>query len=267
MTVTTAYALLMEYDGRGFVGWQTQNNGLSIQTVVQDAAGHLTGGAAVACVAAGRTDAGVHAEGQVAIITLPGMLPPGRVRDALNFHMKPHAIVVREARLAPEGWHPRFTAVSRRYRYVILNRPARPALDMGHVWHLPHDLDAEAMAEGAGHLLGRHDFTSFRASSCQARSPLRSLDRLEVQRTGAHVVIEAEARSFLHHQVRNIVGTLKLVGTGVWASARVAEALAARSRAAAGPTAPPDGLTFMAVDYEPPVFGADIRRDRGSHPS
>jgi tRNA pseudouridine38-40 synthase len=253
--VTTAYALLIEYDGRGFVGWQFQDNGLSIQKVIEDAAAHLAGGAHVACAAAGRTDAGVHAEGQVALIALPGVLPPDRVRDALNFYMRPHAVVVREARLAPEGWHPRFKAIRRRYRYVILNRRARPALEMGRVWHMPHDLDAASMAEGATHLLGRHDFTSFRAASCQAKSPLRTLDRLAVRREGAHVVIEAEARSFLHHQVRNMVGTLKLVGEGVWQPDRVAEALAARARAAAGPTAPPDGLTFMAVDYEPPVFG------------
>jgi tRNA pseudouridine38-40 synthase len=176
------------------------------------------------------------------------------VRDALNFHMKPHAVVVREARLAPAGWHPRFQALRRRYRYVILNRRARPALEMGRVWHLPHTLDAAAMADGARHLLGRHDFTSFRAASCQAASPMRTLDRLDVRRHGAHVVIEAEARSFLHHQVRNMVGTLKLVGDGVWAPGRVAAALAARARAAAGPTAPPDGLTFIGVDYEPPMF-------------
>jgi tRNA pseudouridine38-40 synthase len=252
--VTTAYALLIEYDGRGFVGWQFQDNGLSIQQVVQDAAAHLAGGAPVACAVAGRTDAGVHAEGQVAMIALPGTLPPNRVRDALNFYMKPHAVVIREAQLAPKGWHPRFEALRRRYRYVILNRRARPALEMGRVWHLPHDLDAAAMAEGAQHLLGRHDFTSFRAASCQAKSPLRTLDRLDVQRDGAHVVIEAEARSFLHHQVRNMVGTLKLVGEGIWQPTRVASALAACSRVAAGPTAPPDGLTFMAVDYDPPIF-------------
>ncbi len=254
----TTYALLIEYDGRGFVGWQFQDNGVSIQKVVEDAAGHLADGAHVACAVAGRTDAGVHAQGQVAMIALPGLLPPDRVRDALNFYLKPHAVVVREAREAPEGWHPRFKAIRRRYRYVILNRRARPALEMGRVWHLPHDLDAESMAEGARYLLGRHDFTSFRATSCQANSPLRTLDRLDVRRDGAHVVIETEARSFLHHQVRNIVGTLKLVGEGAWQPERVASALAACSRAAAGPTAPPDGLTLIAVDYDPPMFNPVI---------
>ncbi|GAB0116992.1 tRNA pseudouridine(38-40) synthase TruA [Acidisoma sp. 7E03] len=254
--MTTAYALRLEYDGRGFVGWQSQPNGLSIQEVLETAAAKLSGGQPVAAAIAGRTDAGVHAEGQVAMITLPKDLPPDRVAEALNFHMKPHAVVVQAARVAPEGWHPRFAAKRRRYRYVILNRRARPALEAGRVWHLPHPLDADAMAEGARHLLGRHDFTSFRAASCQAKSPLRTLDRLEVRRDGVHVIIEAEARSFLHHQVRNMVGTLKLVGDGVWAPARVAEALEARDRAAAGPTAPPDGLTFMSVDYEPPLFPA-----------
>lgn len=252
--MTTVYALRLEYDGRGFVGWQSQPNGLSIQEVLETAAAKLAGGQPVAAAIAGRTDAGVHAEGQVAMITLPKDLPPGRVAEALNFHMKPHAVVIQEARIAPEGWHPRFAAKRRRYRYVILNRRARPALEAGRVWHLPHPLDADAMAEGARHLLGRHDFTSFRAASCQAKSPLRTLDRLEVRRDGAHVIIEAEARSFLHHQVRNMVGTLKLVGDGVWAPARVAAALDARNRAAAGPTAPPDGLTFMSVDYDPPLF-------------
>jgi tRNA pseudouridine38-40 synthase len=264
--VTTAYALLIEYDGRGFVGWQHQENGLSIQQVVEDAAAHLAGGAHVASAVAGRTDAGVHAEGQVVMITLPGGLPPDRVRDALNFYMKPHAVVVREAGEAAEGWHPRFKAIRRYYRYVILNRRARPALELGRVWHLPHDLDAGLMAEGARHLLGRHDFTSFRAASCQAKSPLRTLDRLDVRRAGAHVVIETEARSFLHHQVRNMVGTLKLVGEGVWPPERMADALAARSRGAAGPTAPPDGLTFIGVDYDPQVFRSRVGGGQSERP-
>ncbi|MCB8880325.1 tRNA pseudouridine(38-40) synthase TruA [Acidisoma cellulosilytica] len=252
--MTTTYALLLEYDGRGFVGWQMQPNGLSIQQVLEEAASRLAGGAPVAAAIAGRTDAGVHAEGQVAMITLDRDLPPQRLRDALNFYMKPHAVVVQDVRVAPEGWHPRFNALRRRYRYVILNRRARPALEAGHVWHMPHPLEAGAMAEGARFLLGRHDFTSFRAASCQAKSPLRTLDRLDVRRDGFHIIIETEARSFLHHQVRNMVGTLKLVGAGVWEPAQMAEALAARDRAAAGPTAPPDGLTFMSVDYEPAIF-------------
>jgi tRNA pseudouridine38-40 synthase len=251
---TTRYALLLEYDGGAFVGWQSQANGVAVQQVLEKAASYLAGGEHVACAGAGRTDAGVHAAGQVAVIALPGEMSPLRVRDALNFYLKPHHVAVLEARLAPEGWHPRFAAIRRHYRYVILNRRARPALEAGHVWHLQHDLDAELMAQGARHLLGRHDFTSFRAGSCQAKSPIRTLDRLDVRREGAHVIVETEARSFLHHQVRNMVGTLKLVGDGTWPPGRVAEALAACARAAGGPTAPADGLTFMAVDYEPAVF-------------
>ncbi len=250
----TRYALHIEYDGRGFVGWQRQTNGVSIQQVLEEAAAKLAGGAPVASVVAGRTDAGVHAMGQTAIISLPGDLPPLKVREALNFHMKPHAVVVVRAAVAVGDWNPRFSALWRRYRYIILNRRARPALQMGQVWHVPHPLDVAAMAEGAGHLLGRHDFTSFRASSCQAKSPVRTMDRLEVRAEGDLVVIEAEARSFLHHQVRNMVGTLKLVGDGSWPAARVATALAAVDRRAGGPTAPPDGLCLMAVGYDPDPF-------------
>jgi len=173
------------------------------------------------------------------------------VRDALNFHMKPHPVVVLHATPAPPGWNARFSAIRRSYRYVILNRPARPALQAGRVWHIPQPLDAEAMAAAARHLLGRHDFTSFRAAACQAASPLRTLDRLSVRRGGEAIVIVAEARSFLHHQVRNMVGTLRLVGDGSWPEGRVAEALAARDRAAAGPTAPAEGLFLTRVTYPP----------------
>ena len=246
----TRWALLIEYDGASFVGWQMQQSGVSVQQVLETAAARLGGGAAVGSIVAGRTDAGVHAAGQVAQIDLPGGLSADKLRDALNFHMKPHAVVVLRAAPAPEGWNARFSAVSRHYRYRILDRRARPALDAGRVWHVPHRLDAEAMHRAAQHLLGRHDFTSFRAASCQANSPLRTLDRLDVARIGDEVEVVAEARSFLHHQVRNMVGTLKLVGIGQWDEARVGAALAARDRGAAGPTAPPEGLCLMAVRYE-----------------
>ncbi|MBV8915673.1 MAG: tRNA pseudouridine synthase A, partial [Acetobacteraceae bacterium] len=176
-----------------------------------------------------------------------------RVRDALNFYLKPHPFVVLRAAPAPAGWNPRFSAVARRYTYAILNRRARPGLER-RVWHVPQLLDAGKMQAGALHLLGRHDFTSFRAASCQARSPLRTLDRLEVRREGDLVLVHAEARSFLHHQVRNMVGTLKLVGEGRWAPALVEAALAARDRGAAGPTAPPEGLTLTGVRYETDPF-------------
>jgi tRNA pseudouridine38-40 synthase len=246
----TRWALLIEYDGTPFVGWQTQQNGLSIQQVLEDAAARLNGGEKVASIVAGRTDAGVHAKGQVAQIDLPDGWTEDRLRDALNFHMKPHPVVVLRAAPAQEGWNARFSALARHYRYRILDRRARPALDQGRVWHVPHRLDAEAMHRAAQSLLGRHDFTSFRAASCQANSPLRTLDRLDARRTGDVIEITAEARSFLHHQVRNMVGTLKLVGIGQWHEARVAAALAARDRGAAGPTAPPEGLCLTAVRFE-----------------
>jgi len=252
----TVWALTLEYDGGPFVGWQRQGALLSVQSVLEAAASRLNRGAPVASIVAGRTDAGVHAAGQVAHLTLPDGYTAERVREALNFHMKPHPVVVVRAALAPEGWSARFSAIRRTYRYTILNRRARPALLLGRVWHVPMRLDVDAMAEAARLLLGRHDFTSFRAAACQAKSPVRTLDRLEVTRDGDLIGITAEARSFLHHQVRNIVGTLRMVGDGSWPVARVASALAARDRAAAGPTAPPDGLCLMAVGYDDDPFGA-----------
>jgi tRNA pseudouridine38-40 synthase len=243
-----ALALLLEYDGGPFAGWQVQEGVPTVQGVLEAAASRLTG-APVASVVAGRTDAGVHATGQVAMLSLPARFDPDRVREALNFHMKPHPIVVLQAALVPGGWNPRFSAVRRRYEYLILNRRPRPGLLLGRAWHLPHALDPAAMAEGAALLLGKHDFTSFRAAACQARGPLRTLDRLAVTRDGELIRIEAEARSFLHHQVRNMVGSLAQVGSGRWPPARMAAVLAARDRSAAGPTAPAEGLYFRAVDY------------------
>ncbi|MBV9812716.1 MAG: tRNA pseudouridine(38-40) synthase TruA [Acetobacteraceae bacterium] len=248
------YALLIEYDGAAFVGWQRQRSGVSVQCVLERAAERLSGGEPVGSVVAGRTDAGVHAAGQVAHIDLPTGHPPATVRDALNFHMKPHPVAVLRAALVEGGWSARFSARERAYRYRILNRRARPVLLRGRVWHVERKLDEAAMAEAARCLLGRHDFTSFRASSCQARSALRTLDRLDVRRDGEIVEITARARSFLHHQVRNMVGTLRLVGDGSWPGGRVAAALAARDRAAAGPTAPPDGLCLTSVRYDPDPF-------------
>lgn len=260
----TAWALLLEYDGASYVGWQVQENGVSLQGLLEQAASRLTGGAPVSSVIAGRTDAGVHASGQVAMIELPERFVADKVRDALNFHLKPHPLVVLRAAPAPSGWNPRFSAVERSYSYVILNRRARPGLHR-RVWHVPHPLDAETMAEAAHFLRGRHDFSSFRAASCQANSPVRTLDLLDVRRDGELVIIRAQARSFLHHQVRNMVGTLKLVGEGRWTAARVGEALAARNRAAAGPTAPPDGLTLVRVRYDvDPFSSAEPVRTPGS---
>ncbi len=250
----TAWALLLEYDGAGFAGWQRQEGVPTLQAILEAAAAHLNDGQPVPSIVAGRTDAGVHAAGQVAMLGLPDRYRPGQVRDALNFHLRPHALVVLRAAPARPGWNPRFSAIGRAYGYRILNRRARPALGLGHAWHVERPLDAATMAEAARHLLGHHDFTSFRATSCQARSPWRTLDRLDVARCGDAITATVEARSFLHHQVRNIVGTLKLVGEGRWPPARVAEALAARDRAAAGPTAPPEGLTLTGVRYDPDPF-------------
>lgn len=251
----TRWALLLEYDGTGYVGWQRQASGVSIQEQVEQAAGRLNHGNPVASIIAGRTDAGVHAAGQVAHIDLPDGYRPEKVRDALNYHLKPHPIVVLAAAPVPSDWSARFGANRRIYRYRILNRRSRPALLAGQVWHVAPPLDATAMRRAGHSLLGRHDFTSFRAASCQARSPIRTLDRLDIDRHGDVIEILIEARSFLHHQVRNIVGTLRLVGGGHWLPERVAAALKARDRASAGPTAPPDGLTMVAVGYAVDPFG------------
>jgi tRNA pseudouridine38-40 synthase len=251
----TRWALLLEYDGTPFVGWQRQANGLSIQHVLEQAAAHLNHGQPVPSIVAGRTDAGVHAEGQVAHIDLPDTHSAKAIRDALSYHMKPHPVVVLQAAAVPEDWSARFSADRRAYRFRILNRRSRPALLAGKVWHVPHPLDAAAMHAAAQTLLGRHDFTSFRAAACQAKSPIRTLDRLDVTRIGDTIEITAEARSFLHHQVRNFAGTLKLVGEGRWPVERVAAALQARDRSAAGPTAPPDGLTLVGVFYPADPFG------------
>jgi tRNA pseudouridine38-40 synthase len=252
----TRWALLIEYDGGGFAGWQRQAEALSVQAVLEAAAARLAG-APVSSIVAGRTDAGVHAAGQVAHIDLARDITAHQLASALNFHMKPHRVAVLRAAPVAEDWSARFSAIGRRYRYVILNRAARPALEEGRVWHVKPALDVAAMQAGAAHLLGRHDFTSFRAASCQAKSPMRTLDRLDVRGEGARIDIVAEARSFLHHQVRNMVGSLKLVGEGRWAPARMGEALRAANRAAAGPTAPPDGLTLEWVTYAPAVFPSE----------
>jgi tRNA pseudouridine38-40 synthase len=249
----TRWALLIEYDGTGFVGWQIQNNGLSVQQLFEEAAARIAG-APVSSICAGRTDAGVHAEGQVAHIDLNRDMTATSLAAALNYHLKPHPVVVRQAAIVPPDFSARFSATGRAYRYTILNRRARPALALHRVWHVPAPLDAGAMAQGAALLLGRHDFSSFRAASCQANSPLRTLDRLDVERSGEIITIIAEARSFLHHQVRNMVGTLRMVGDGRWPPERMAQTLAACDRRQAGPTAPPEGLTLTGVRYLPDPF-------------
>ncbi|MFT8242602.1 tRNA pseudouridine(38-40) synthase TruA [Roseomonas sp. BN140053] len=246
-----SYALLVEYDGSPFAGWQRQENALSIQQVIEEAAGALNHDRVASTTAAGRTDAGVHAVGQVVQLEVAADLPPGRLREALNFHLLPHPVAVVAAARAPEGWNARFSATGRAYRYRILNRQARAALDFGRVWHVPRPLDAAAMHAAAQTLLGRHDFSSFRASSCQAKDALRTLDRLDVSRFGPEIEIIAEARSFLHHQVRNLVGTLAQVGLGRQPVEWPRAVLDARDRGRAGQTAPAQGLCLTAVRYEP----------------
>ena len=249
-----SWALLLEYDGTAFFGWQRQAVGTTVQGVMESAVVRLGGPAH--SVAAGRTDTGVHATGQVALVSLPDTMQAHQVRNALNFHMRPHPVVVVRAAPAADGWSPRFSAIGRRYEYRILTRPAPPVLQRGRVWHVDRILNARAMQGAADALLGHHDFTSFRAAACQAHSPMRTLDVLRVTQAGDAVTIMAEARSFLHHQVRNMVGTLKLVGEGKWPPAAVAAALAARNRAAAGPTAPPFGLTLCGVEFAVDPFQA-----------
>ena len=244
----TRYKLTLEYDGAGFVGWQRQDNGLSVQQVLEEAVEAFCG-ETVTVHGAGRTDAGVHASGQVAHLDLDKDTTANTLRDAVNFHMKPHHVAVLEAEAAAPDFHARFQARERRYLYRIVNRRAPLALDRGRAWWLPMPLDAGAMDEAAQILVGQHDFTSFRASECQAKSPVKTLDALSVARSGDVIEVRARARSFLHHQVRNMVGTLKLVGEGKWSSRDVGQALAARDRAAAGPTAPAVGLYLIAVAY------------------
>ena len=242
------YKLTIEYDGTGLVGWQRQANGLSVQEALETAFERFCGERPIV-FGAGRTDAGVHALAQVAHVDLAREADPDVIRSAINHHLRPHAISVIDAAPAPPGFDARLSARSRRYLYRILNRRAPPALERGRVWHVAPPLDAAAMREGAQHLVGHHDFSTFRDSLCQAKSPVKTLDALEISRAGEEIHIEARARSFLHHQVRNMVGTLKLVGAGKWTAADVATALTARDRRAGGPTAPPDGLYLVAVSY------------------
>jgi tRNA pseudouridine38-40 synthase len=242
------YRLTIEYDGGPFVGWQRQENGASVQGALEEAVFKLAG-ERVTVQGAGRTDAGVHARGQVAHFDLTKDFPPPTVRDALNAHLKPAPVCVLEATLAAPDFHARFSAVKRHYEYRILNRRPPPALDRAQVWHVAKALDASAMHEAAQTLIGKHDFTTFRSAMCQAKSPEKTLEALIVSRAGEEILIRASARSFLHNQVRSMVGTLKHVGEGKWAARDVAAALEARDRARCGTVAPPEGLVLLRVDY------------------
>ncbi len=244
----TRYKLTLEYDGTPFVGWQRQDNGPSVQAEIEAAAEAFCG-APVAVYGAGRTDAGVHATGQVAHCDIARETDADTVRDALNHYLRKVPVSILSAEPVDDDYHARFSAVRRHYLYRILNQRPPPALDRNKVWWVPSALEAEAMHTAAQTLVGHHDFSSFRAAMCQAKSPEKTLDRLDVERIGAEIRITAVARSFLHHQVRNMVGTLSWVGSGKWTAADVRAALAARDRSAAGPTAPPEGLYLTQVDY------------------
>ncbi|WP_421953086.1 tRNA pseudouridine(38-40) synthase TruA [Pelagibacterium sp.] len=242
------YKLTIEYDGTPFVGWQRQADALSVQEALETAIEAFSG-EAVRTQTAGRTDAGVHARGQVAHFDLEREWDPFRVSEALNFHLKPHPIVILNCEAVGEDFEARFSAKARHYRYVILNRRARPSLDVDKVWHVAVPLDEKAMHAAAQTILGRHDFTTFRSAQCQANSPLRTLDRLDVRREDDLVIIEASARAFLHHQVRSMTGSLKLVGEGRWPVSDLRAALDAKDRSRCGAMAPSSGLYLMAIDY------------------
>jgi len=242
------YRLTIEYDGAPFVGWQRQAEGASVQGVLENAIEKLSG-ARVTVHGAGRTDAGVHALGQVAHFDLDKEFTPDKVRDALNHHVRPSPVVVLDAAAVTEDFHARFSACQRHYLFRILNRRAPSALDAGKVWHVPVKLDADAMHHAAQGLVGSHDFTTFRATECQAQSPVKTLDRIDVSRRGEEIHITTNARSFLHHQVRSFVGSLKLVGEGKWNAHDLEVALEARDRSACGPVCPPDGLYLVNVEY------------------
>jgi tRNA pseudouridine38-40 synthase len=242
------YALTIEYDGGPFVGWQRQANGVSVQERLEDAVAAINGERKTVH-GAGRTDAGVHALGQVAHVDLARAWRADRLRDALNAHLKPDPIAVLSTREVDETFEARFSAILRHYRYVIDNRRPPLAVALGRAWHVKRPLDAHAMHEAAQALVGRHDFTTFRAAECQANSPMRTLERLDVRRDGDRIEIVASARSFLHNQVRSMVGSLEHVGSGKWSAADLVAALEARDRARCGQVAPPHGLYLVAVDY------------------
>lgn len=265
------YKLTIEYHGAPFVGWQRQENGPSAQSCLEAALAAL-GEADPCVVGAGRTDAGVHAMAQVAHADLTRDWDPFRLSEALNYHLKPNPVAVLAAERVADDFHARFSAIERRYLYRIVVRRAPLAIEKGLAWRLSHDLDPAAMHAAAQRMVGRHDFTTFRSSQCQAQSPVKTLDALDVDSAplageaemgasaGIEIRIHARARSFLHNQVRSLVGTLERVGAGKWSPDDVSAALAAQDRSACGPVAPPFGLYLMAVGY-PPGAEADARAD------
>ena len=245
------WKLIIEYDGTNYSGWQRQNTDPSIQQAIEEAITKFCQ-QKISITAAGRTDAGVHACGQVAHFDLDYGDRPLSGHDlakALNAHLRPHPVAILQAEIVDSNFHARFSATNKTYRYQILNRPGPATFQRTQVWHVKHPLDAEKMHDAAQVLIGHHDFTTFRDSQCQSKAPEKTLDRLDVRRQGDLITIEAEARSFLHHQIRNFAGTLALVGQGRWTAQQVREALEAKDRTKGGPTAPPSGLFLFRVDY------------------
>ena len=244
----TRWRLTVEFDGGPFMGWQRQDHGPSVQEALEQAIGRMTG-ETVAVHAAGRTDAGVHALAMTAHVDIDRDVTPHRLREGINALARPDPVAVTAVEPVADDWHARFSCVGRRYLYRILNRRAPPALDAGRVWHIAQTVDSDAMAESATHLVGIHDFTTFRSVHCQSDSPVKTLDSLRVEQVGEEIHVRAAARSFLHHQVRSMVGCLALVGRGQWKPADVKAALEARDRAALGFNAPPHGLYFVEAIY------------------
>ena len=244
----TRWKLIIEYDGRPFMGWQRQEHGPSVQQRLEEALRRMTGELATVH-AAGRTDAGVHALAMAAHVDIAKHLTEHRLREGLNALVRPEPISVLAVEPVADDWHARFSCIGRKYLYRILNRRAPPALDRGRVWHLAVTLNLSAMQQGSAMLVGRHDFTTFRSAQCQSESPVKTLDRLDVRRDGEEIHVEAAARSFLHHQVRSIVGCLALVGRGQWRPEDISKALEARNRSALGFNAPPEGLYFVEAVY------------------
>jgi tRNA pseudouridine38-40 synthase len=239
---------MIEYDGGPFMGWQRQEHGPSVQQTLEEALQRMTGETGQ-FIAAGRTDAGVHALAMSAHVDVMKSLTPHRLREGLNALVRPQPVSVLEVEQVADDWHARFSCIGRRYLYRILARCAPAALDAGRAWHIAVPLDVEAMREGAAHLIGRHDFTTFRSAQCQSDSPVKTLDRLEVAQAGEEIHITAAARSFLHHQVRSMVGCLAMVGRGQWQPDDMRKALEAKDRTALGFNAPPDGLYFVEAVY------------------
>jgi tRNA pseudouridine38-40 synthase len=244
----TRWRLTIEYDGSPFMGWQRQDHGPSVQQTLEEALQRMTGELGQ-FIAAGRTDAGVHALAMSAHVDVARELTPHRLREGLNALVRPNPVSVLEVEQVADDWHARFSCVGRRYLYRILARRAPPALDAGRVWHIPVALEVEAMRAGAANLIGRHDFTTFRSAQCQSDSPVKTLDRLDVEQAGDEIHVTAAARSFLHHQVRSMVGCLALVGRGQWAPDDMRKALEAKDRGALGFNAPPQGLYFVEALY------------------